>query len=236
MTRPEIRQLECFVAAADPPQLFPRRASAPFVPTAAEPAHPGAGRDAARAALRPQYARPSRSPNLAPFTSRTPAPSCPVSTRPAKRCGAPGAARSRGWRLAFVGALLDDKLMRLMRVFRTRHSACQVHFSDLPPRGATRGHRRWRARRRLYRRAAPAARAGRRLRRVEAGAAAARAAGRSPAHARAAAALARSAGPRLGHGVAERSAGVSPAVRRAGRAARAAPPASSRNPIACRPY
>ena len=36
-------------------------------------------------------------------------------------------------RLAFVGALLDEKLMRLVQRFRENHPACQVQISDLPP-------------------------------------------------------------------------------------------------------
>lgn len=36
-------------------------------------------------------------------------------------------------RLAFVGALLDEKLVRLIRLFRKSHPNCQVQVADLPP-------------------------------------------------------------------------------------------------------
>ncbi|MBW0000863.1 MAG: LysR family transcriptional regulator [Verrucomicrobia bacterium] len=36
-------------------------------------------------------------------------------------------------RLAFVGALLDDRLIRVLRDFRRSHVRCQVHLTDLPP-------------------------------------------------------------------------------------------------------
>jgi DNA-binding transcriptional LysR family regulator len=36
-------------------------------------------------------------------------------------------------RLSFVGALLDERLIELIRLFRERHPDCQVQVSDLPP-------------------------------------------------------------------------------------------------------
>jgi DNA-binding transcriptional LysR family regulator len=36
-------------------------------------------------------------------------------------------------RLAFVGALLDEGLVRLLQAFRKRHPHCQIHLTDLPP-------------------------------------------------------------------------------------------------------
>lgn len=36
-------------------------------------------------------------------------------------------------RLAFIGALLDERLVRLIQVFRERHPACQLPFVDLSP-------------------------------------------------------------------------------------------------------
>jgi len=36
-------------------------------------------------------------------------------------------------RLAFVGALLDEGLVRLLQAFRKRHPHCQIHLTDLSP-------------------------------------------------------------------------------------------------------
>lgn len=36
-------------------------------------------------------------------------------------------------RLAFVGALLDEALIRLLKTFRRLHPQCQIHLTDLPP-------------------------------------------------------------------------------------------------------
>jgi DNA-binding transcriptional LysR family regulator len=36
-------------------------------------------------------------------------------------------------RLAFVGALLDEKLVELIQLFRHTHPACQLQIADLPP-------------------------------------------------------------------------------------------------------
>jgi len=36
-------------------------------------------------------------------------------------------------RLAFVGALLDEGLVRLLQAFRRTHPHCQIHLADLPP-------------------------------------------------------------------------------------------------------
>ena len=36
-------------------------------------------------------------------------------------------------RLAFVGALLDEGLVRLLKTFRQSHPQCQIHLTDLPP-------------------------------------------------------------------------------------------------------
>jgi len=36
-------------------------------------------------------------------------------------------------RLAFVGALLDEKMVAILQKFRKRHSKCQIHLEDLPP-------------------------------------------------------------------------------------------------------
>lgn len=36
-------------------------------------------------------------------------------------------------RLAFVGALLDEGLVKVLRAFRARHPRCQIHLADLPP-------------------------------------------------------------------------------------------------------
>lgn len=36
-------------------------------------------------------------------------------------------------RLAFVGALLDEKLVRLLKTFRQAHPECQMHLTDLSP-------------------------------------------------------------------------------------------------------
>lgn len=36
-------------------------------------------------------------------------------------------------RLAFVGALLDEKMVTILQKFRKRHSKCQIYLADLPP-------------------------------------------------------------------------------------------------------
>jgi DNA-binding transcriptional LysR family regulator len=36
-------------------------------------------------------------------------------------------------RLAFVGALLDERLVELIQLFRQSHPACQLQIADLPP-------------------------------------------------------------------------------------------------------
>lgn len=36
-------------------------------------------------------------------------------------------------RIAFVGALLDEAFVRVIRTFRNDHPRCQVHLTDLPP-------------------------------------------------------------------------------------------------------
>lgn len=36
-------------------------------------------------------------------------------------------------RLAFVGALLDETLVRVLQAFRKDHPHCQIHLTDLPP-------------------------------------------------------------------------------------------------------
>ncbi len=51
-------------------------------------------------------------------------------TESARRAVSGEAARLR---LAFVGALLDEGLVRLLQTFRRRHPKCQIHLSDLSP-------------------------------------------------------------------------------------------------------
>jgi DNA-binding transcriptional LysR family regulator len=36
-------------------------------------------------------------------------------------------------RLSFVGALLDEVLVRILRTLRRKHPQCQIHLTDLPP-------------------------------------------------------------------------------------------------------
>jgi DNA-binding transcriptional LysR family regulator len=36
-------------------------------------------------------------------------------------------------RLSFVGALLDEDLVDVLKAFRRRHGGCQLHLTDLPP-------------------------------------------------------------------------------------------------------
>jgi DNA-binding transcriptional LysR family regulator len=38
-------------------------------------------------------------------------------------------------RIAFVGALLEESFVRVIQEFRNAHPLCQLHLSDLPPRG-----------------------------------------------------------------------------------------------------
>src|ERR1700761_4593772 len=132
MTRPTIHELECFVAAAEELNFT-------------------------RAALRLHMSQPPLSRQIQSLESKLEAPLFTRSTRAVALTSAgrlfhedarslltrlDGAGnmvrRARSGetlrlRLAFVGALLDEGLVRVLQRFRQANPHCQIHLSDLPP-------------------------------------------------------------------------------------------------------
>jgi DNA-binding transcriptional LysR family regulator len=130
MNRPDIRELECFVAVAE--ELNFSRAAARL-----HMSQPPLSRQIQsleeKLALR-LFERSTRAVSLTPAGALFLEDAREVLTRLDSAADATRravAGEGTRLRLAFIGALLDEALVRLLQRFRTSHPGCQIHIADL---------------------------------------------------------------------------------------------------------
>ena len=132
MTRPSIRELECFIAAADHLN-FSRAARALHLSQPPLTRHIQALEEKLGSRL---FERNTHSVSLTVSgqlfleDARLVLGQLDRAVEATKRSGDGETLRLR---LAFVGALLDEKLVHLIQLFRKTHPTCQIQITDLAP-------------------------------------------------------------------------------------------------------